>query len=413
MQLRHFLTLCFLVASPLLFAQQVEVEEFKFPKHRNSVKIPFKLVHNLIVIPVNINSSKPLNYIVDTGVETTLITELGRRDSIELNNVRPLDLRGFGKGVGIKALSTSGNRIHFSGIEARGQQMLVLMENIFNLSTRLGIEVHGIIGYTLFKNFIVEIDYEQKVLILYKKGKYPQRRLKKSSCIPLTIEDSKPYVEAVISSEDGAKHPIRLVIDSGLSTTMLLYLPTIPTMQLPKNHIEAFLGRGLNGEIHGQIGRIETLQLGDYVLNRPPVSFPDSVFIQHALNLKNRNGNLGADILQRFRVVFDYQNGQMFLKRNHKYSAPFYFNLSGLEIVTPIPGLKFYTISDVLANSPGQRAGILKGDALLNIDGVNCSTKTLEEILHLFQSKPGRKLKVEVKRNGATVKTTLRLSDVI
>ncbi|QHL87123.1 PDZ domain-containing protein [Nibribacter ruber] len=413
MRLRHFWILWFLLTTTAAFAQQVEVEEFKFPASKNFVKIPFKLVHNLVVIPVNINNSKPLNFVVDTGVETSLLTQLGKFDSITLNNVRPLSLRGLGKGEGIKAMNSSGNRIHFSGIEAKGQQMLVLMENIFSLSTRLGVEIHGIIGYSLFKNFVVEIDYQNRVLTLFKPGTYPKKRLKKASRVPIFIEDAKPYVKAVITSEDGIKHPIRLVIDSGLSTTMLLYLPSIAALKIPQPNIEAYLGRGLNGEIHGRIGRVESLQLGSFLLKRPPASFPDSISIQHALNLKNRNGNLGADILQRFKVVMDYQNGQMFLTQNYKYGSPFYFNLSGLEIVTPIPGLNYYTVSDVLPNSASSKAGLIKGDALLTIDGVNCATKSLEEILSLFQSKPGRKLKLQVKRDSATIKTTLYLSDVI
>ncbi|GAA4315936.1 aspartyl protease family protein [Nibribacter koreensis] len=413
MPLRHFLTLCFVLASPLLFAQQVEVEEFKFPAHKTSVKIPFKLVHNLVVIPVNINNSKPLNFVVDTGVETSLLTEIGRDDSIILNNVRPLSLRGLGKGESIQAMNSSGNRIHFSGIEAKGQQMLVLMENIFSLSTRLGVEIHGIIGYTLFKSFVVEIDYKHKILTLYKPGTYPDKRLKKASRLPLTIENAKPYVDAQITTADGVKHPLRLVIDSGLSTTMLLYLPSIPVMKVPQPNIDAYLGRGLNGEIHGRIGRVESLQLGTFTLRRPPASFPDSISIQHALNLKNRNGNLGADILQRFKVVFDYQNSQMFLTQNSKYNDPFFFNLSGLEIITPIPGLNYFTVSDVLPNSAGHKAGLQRGDALLSIEGVNCATKTLEQILYTFQSKPGRKIKLEIRRDAATIKTTMYLNDVI
>ena len=47
----------------------------KFQNPRNQhISLPFKLVHNLIIVPVTINGSDTLNFIVDTGVSNTMLT---------------------------------------------------------------------------------------------------------------------------------------------------------------------------------------------------------------------------------------------------------------------------------------------------------------------------------------------------
>ncbi len=398
---------------PTAQAQALTDGEFKFPRNRNVVRIPFKLIHNLVIIPLRINKSKTLNFIVDTGVETAILTELGEHDSVMINSATPLKLYGLGRGKSIEALTSMGNRFQLGDLEANGQPLLVLSENIFNLSLRIGMEVHGMIGHSLFKNSVVEIDYQNKLLSIYKQGFYPEKKKLRATRLPLQVENNKPYVEVQVLLPNGEKQPLRLVIDSGLSASMLLYLPTMPNMKKPETHINAYLGRGLNGDIHGVIGRIKGFQLGSYNFQNLPASFPDSLSIMHALTLNNRNGNLGADVLQRFTVVFDYANSELLLKPNSKYGSPFFFNLSGMEIMCPIPGLKIFSVAAVMPDSPAEKAGLKPGDTILSVNGIRSGECTLEEMLHLFQSRPGKKLKIQVRRQLQTLKTTLVLQDMI
>ncbi|WP_205503005.1 aspartyl protease family protein [Rufibacter psychrotolerans] len=391
----------------------MEEDSLVFSSSRKKVRIPFQLIHNLVIIPVQINNSKPLNFVVDTGVDRTLLMEIGEFDTISLNNVERLSLRGLGKGTGIEAILSSGNKMQLAGVEANNQKVLMLEDNIFDLSARLGVQVNGIIGYPLFKAFVVELDYEARIMTLYKPGTYPARKARKSAMVPLAIEGAKPYVQVEVEFPDGKKYPLRLIVDSGMSACVLLYPPTLPGVKIPEKSISAYLGRGLNGDIHGEIARVEKLQLGEFTLRKPPASFPDSMSIRYALGLNNRNGNLGSDVLQRFRVVFDYQNSQMLLKPNTRFKKPFFYNLSGLELYSPIPGLNFYTIAHVIPNSPAEKAGLEAGDALISINGVKCLDKTFNEVLDLFQNHPGRKLQLKVSRQYKSFDTTLHLQDLI
>ena len=48
------------------------------------------------------------------------------------------------------------------------------------------------------------------------------------------------------------------------------------------------------------------------MLKQAKVAFPDSASVKY-INLKDRNGSLGAEVLKRFNVVFDYKNRKMTL----------------------------------------------------------------------------------------------------
>jgi hypothetical protein len=406
------LCFCFVLLCSEAMGQTVAKDTVFFTSKRNKISIPFKLVHNLIIIPVQINDSKPLNFILDSGVRNTLITRLNYSDSLSLHEADRISIQGLGKGHEIEALYSKGNVMHMPGIRGENHQVYVLMEDMFNLSTRMGMAVHGIIGYDIFRNFIVRINYNNKTLTLYR----PDTKLKvpkKGEVYPIQIENTKAYVEASVRQYNGDSVKVKLVIDTGASHSVSLYLPTDERLQLPPKVMEAYLGRGLSGDINGKIGRINSFSLGKYELQNLPASYPDEESIKAALNLANRNGNLGSDILKRFTVIFDYPHERMILVPNSKYKEPFYYNLTGFEISTPLPGANLYVVSHVINDSPAEHSGLLPGDQLVYINGRDCKQLALDELLKMFDSKPGRKVRMKLRRDSKLVDVEMVLQSRI
>ena len=52
-------------------------------------RMPFKLVNNLMVIPVYVNGKK-LSFLLDTGVSSTIILNVKIKDSLKLKNVKKI-----------------------------------------------------------------------------------------------------------------------------------------------------------------------------------------------------------------------------------------------------------------------------------------------------------------------------------
>ncbi|MEJ8756501.1 aspartyl protease family protein [Pontibacter sp. H259] len=403
--------LCFFLASEAKGQFVVQDTAF-FTSKAQKLKIPFKLVHNLIVIPVRINDSKPLNFILDSGVNSTLITQLSYSDSISLNNSSKITVQGLGEGYVLEALVSRGNSMFIRNIKGENQEVYVLLEDIFNLSTRMGMPIHGIIGYDIFKNFIVKVNYSTQCLTLYR----PDTNLKiskKAEVHELHIEDAKAYVFANVKQYNGDSLQVKLVVDTGASHSLSLYLPTNDKLKLPPKVMEAYLGRGLSGDINGKIGRLDGMSLGRYEFEDLPASYPDEAAIRVALNVANRNGNLGSDILKRFTVIFDYPHNRMILLPNRKYKQPFNYNLAGFEVSTPMPGLQVYVVSNVALNSAAHKAGIEAGDQLMSINGQDCHDMDLGQVLSELEGRPGQQLRLVLKREMAPYKVTLTLENRI
>lgn len=394
------LGLCFLLIPLGTLAQlqpSTQNDTVYFTSNRKKVNIPFKLVHNLIVIPVQINTSQSLNFILDSGVRHTLITRLYFSDSLDLKDASKITIKGLGEGHDIGAYFSTGNHMYMNGIRGDNHSVYVLMEDVFNLSTRMGMPVHGIIGYDIFKNFIVKINYSTKMLTLYRPD-VKIRKKRKAEEYPLMIEDTKPYMVGTVKQHNGDTLDVKLIVDTGASHSLSLYLPTNDRLSLPPKVMEAYLGRGLSGDINGKIGRLSSFSLGKYKLDNLTASYPDEEGIRLALNIADRNGNLGSDILKRFTVIFDYPHQRITLIPNHKFKEPFSYNMAGFEVSTPLPGTNFYIVSNVVDDSPANKVGVQAGDQLLHINGRDCTELTLQELLEMLESKPGRKLRLRLKR---------------
>ena len=57
-------------------------------------------------------------------------------------------------------------------------------------------------------------------------------------------------------------------------------------------------------------------------------------------------------------------------------------------------------ISEPYENFPAHKAGLIPGDAILEINGVNTETKTVAEVSELLKGQPGSQLTLKIKRDG-------------
>ncbi|MCU0390161.1 MAG: aspartyl protease family protein [Thermoflexibacter sp.] len=369
-----------------------------FIDNRSFSIIPFKLVNNLMIIHLRLNKSDTMNFILDTGVKTALLIGLKTGDSLNLKYARKIKIKGLGEGEDVEAIHSFGNRIDLTGVFGINQDILILQQDVFYFSSKLGMRIHGILGYDVFKNFVVDINYERKELILRTHQRFKIR--KKDNVIPMIVEEGKPYMMAKVVSGNGAVTDVKLIIDTGASHALSLDIFSKESLQLPEKVRNAYLGRGLNGDIRGKIGRVNYLNIGGYQLDNILTSFPDSSSLRHISSITPRNGNVGAEILKRFHLTFDYLNQRLIMRPNSFFRKPFVYNMSGIEISTPVPGLPLYVISDIEEDSPAERAGLKKGDQLLYINNKLAFQYSLNDIISLFQSKAGKKIVMNIQRNG-------------
>lgn len=408
--LRGCLVFCLFFFCTAGFAQQINLG-FSLAEGRKRVDIPIDVVNNLIVVPVILNETLPLKFIVDTGVRTAILTQKTFSDILQLPYTRKYSIAGPGGEKIIDAYVTNNVSLRLPGVIGRGHALLVLEEDYLELRNYLGTDVHGILGYELFSRFVVQIDYQQKVMSLMTPDKF--RPSKKFTTIPIRIQDTKPYLLAPISIDSGHTLNAKLLVDTGASHSLMLETDSDPRIHLPEKTVSGVVGRGLGGAITGKIGRIQSIELGNRIIRNVLVNFPDpeSYFPDSLITSRvDRNGTLGGELLSRFTVVINFPQEKIYLKPNNQLKRDFYFNMSGLNIRAKGASLNLFEVSEVREGSAGQEAGILPGDLILSINNLPTSSMKLEHINALFNSKPGRKLKLVISRGGQNKSVELILS---
>ncbi len=386
---------------------------FGFEKpNKRALILKFKLINNLIVIPVRINNSDTLHFILDSGVQNMLITELGVGDNLQVSYIKEIELSGLGSGEKLLAYASPNNNFNISGITGYHQDLLILKEDIFHLSSRFGMRIHGIMGYGIFADFVVKVNYESKTITFYNKKKYKYKPRKKDIIIPIEIIDLKPYIWAnikqssvVLNEVDSIQNdttliPIKLLINTGGGHAIWLDVSSDDRLKVPQKNKEAYLGKGMRGDITGYLGRSSKLALKDIELESVTTAFPDSSSIATVKGQGQRNGSLGSEILRRFHITFDYSRNRMILRPNRNFREEFNYNMSGIELSTPVPGTAIYLISNIENNSPVSGLKIQENDQIVSINNKNINKFTIHDIYELFRSKEGRKIELRLRRNG-------------
>jgi hypothetical protein len=427
----------FLLSFIVLFIFTVKAQnKFQLIGNNKSVTVPFQLKNNLILIPVTINEQK-FTFILDTGVSKTLLFNIKANDSIVLNNPVSINIKGLGSGNYFSAIKSTNNFIKIKNIINPKSELYLITEAKFDFSARIGIDVHGLIGADLLKNFIVEIDYVKKKVKFYDPDFFKFKKKKKYCKIPITIHKNKLYISANINN---FKKTINLLVDTGSSDSV--WLLEDDKIKIPNKNFDDFLGNGLSGEIHGKKAKINSFKIGDFEFKNVLVAFPDSTYVKYSKDGFIRNGIVGGNILKRFKVILDYSNKKIFLKKNSKFKEPFYYNKTGLDISyngkilieekqfdvnnVEVNGNKTielmsiinfifkdsFIVSGVKKGSSADVAGIKKGDILFEINGKRSYNYKLDDIVHKLSGNK-KNISLIIIRNGIKYKFKVPLIDYL
>ncbi len=391
-------------------AVNVYAQKFQFKGNRDRDAISFTLVKNLIIIPLYLNDQGPFNFILDTGVSPLIITDPTLIDSIGLTVSRTIKIAGLGRGAEMDAFISNDVSANIGKAYIKNIPTAILKSDIFGLSNYLGTKIYGLLGYHFFDSFIVDIRYTGKRLSFrhpLSKGKIRGER------VPIDIIGAKPYVDLIIESPDYGKIDIKALVDNGASHAISLERLNEQPFPVPSTSIAANLGVGMSGPIDGSIGRLSALKIGSFTLRNLLASYPRYDDVAAKVLLKLRNGNLGADVLSRFNVVFNYQENSMYLRKNSHFNRPFEHDMSGMELYMQEDRTKRYFVSRIEPGSPADLAGIAVDDELITINFTSAASFKLNEINNLFKSANGKTIILSLYRNEELIVKVFKLKQRI
>ncbi|WP_347753139.1 MULTISPECIES: aspartyl protease family protein [unclassified Flavobacterium] len=421
---------------------------FQFEGKSIKAVVSFQLINNLVFVPIKVNGVE-LNFLLDTGVAETILFSLEEKKEVRFLNTEKISLRGLGSQKSVEGLKSTNNLLSFGNMTNKNHLLYIVLDPEFNFSSHVGIPVNGIIGYHFFRNNLVEIDYLHKKIIVYKDNKKHQQKVSRNATVlPISLEKSKPYIITNVSLAE-KQLPVKLLIDIGNSDAVWLFKNTNKYLQIPAKNFDDFLGRGFSGDIEGKRAKITRFELGFFCFDNPIAAFPDSVSTKNVSMVPDRMGSVGGEIMRRFKVVFDYNNQQLFLKKNRDYKTPFNYNKSGIEVehnrlewvqetvkmeTVAEPATygksggitvyrndfkyKFqlkpiYQIAHVRKNSAAAKSGLQSGDVIVRINSTYPYNMTLQDLNAMFKAVNSKWITLEVQRNNMLLKFKFQLEDIL
>jgi hypothetical protein len=268
-----------------------------------------------------------------------------------------------------------------------------------------GVPGQGVIGYEVFRRFVVRVDYENSRLILLEPSNFKYTGT--GMAVPFKFNEHIPQVDGEIDGIAG-----KFDIDTGSRASLDLMGPFVEKNALKAKYqprIEGVTGWGVGGAARSAVTRATVLKLGGVSIDKPVTEL--TLQTKGAFTDQYVAGNVGAGVLKRFNLVFDYGNQVIYFEPNANNAKPDVFDRSGLWINAKEGG---YEILDVIAGSPAAAAGLKVGDRIRRVDGQPASALPLPELRTRFKTDaPGTKIRIEYERGGEPHDTTLVLKEMV
>jgi len=274
---------------------------------------PIVFLRNVPLIEVEIAKSEPLLFLVDTGVDPSVIdAAVARRLGLPVDETKVGKASGTGDGAGLAVMQSSIVGLSVSGREY--PPIEALAADLSSFGQALGTDLAGILGYSFFKNRVVRIDYRTSQIVF---ANAPENlpplspETKMQYRLPLVFnskEDQIPVFDILVRGE-----AVTVSLDTGKSAGIEFYKPVADRLKIAELCTDAGVATRLGAQGNRRVttGILPFVKLGPFTIEDAAVSFSGKIPDGES----RRDGNAGNAFLQSFVVTLDYKNMQLIFER--------------------------------------------------------------------------------------------------
>ncbi len=362
-------------------------ETFVQPASRLLTTFPFTVfTGGVILIRAKLdNFTDSLNFILDTG-SGGISLDSGTCEQLKMVP-QPSDKTILGI-AGVRQVKFLYNRsLHLPGLTVDSLNFHV---NDYDILTSVyGEKVDGIIGFSFFSRYIVEINYDSMQVSVYSRGQF---RYPRGGYLLRPVIASLPILGAEV--RDAQKIFGRFYFDTGAGLCALLSTDFITDSSLLTEHKKVYStqAQGLGGKANMRLTTLKEVKLGPYRFREVPTYLFDDQY--NVTSYPNLGGLVGNDILRRFNVILNYEHRSIYLTPNSHYRDQFDYSYTGLGIYWIEGEVR---VGDVMKGSPAEKAGLKEDDVVIAV--ASNFTNNIQTYKNLLQN-TGEKVKIIIKRNG-------------
>ncbi len=312
------------------------------------VILPCQLLGNILIVETKWDKFGPYHFVIDTGSSVTLVSpELAERYGAKdepppiVPKVRVRSPQGESTLLDAVTLT----RIQLG--KARFEYAPALVFDCSELSALFGVRIDGVLGFPLFRNAVLTLDYPHQQIVL--RSDIPEDGLQ-GETILFDNPDKIPLISIRLGDQE-----FEALIDSG-STAAIDINPAGLSPKFTSGPVDGPVVNTLAGDQPSSVGRLaDVVRMGSFDIPRPVAEVTDEL------------SSLGGGILSHFIVTFDQRDDEVFFQHDPADS-----------LTTPPlrgTGLSFrktpayWKVVGVVPQSPAGEAGIKPGDLVSRING--------------------------------------------
>ncbi len=399
--MRHIsLVLCLLVATLPKPANAQPADGMPASRYLGTIR--FGVLNGGIILGKALLNNFPdtLNFIFDTGcggvsLDSATADHYHLVPETNVNYIRGIAGKCHQKLLQGMSLSVAGIRL---------DSLTIQVSDYYVLSSVYGEKIDGILGYSFFSRYLVFINYDSSKMDVYTKGpvKYPR-----GGFLLHPRLYGLPMLEGRVG--DARDFRSRFYFDTGAGLCLLFSSEfTADSAVFGPKRKKPFhtQGAGLGGKTDMQLTTLKTFSLGPFHFRQiPTYIFNDSYDVTSYPQL---GGLIGNDLLRRFNLIVNYARSEIYILPNTSFNTPFDYSYSGLSIGL-VDGRVLVT--DVMPESPAEKAGLHEGDMILEIDGDDRqNVQVYQNLLRTI----GPKVKLLIRRtNGETAKVEVKIDSIL
>ena len=330
------------------------------------VEIPFSFEGGHIIVEASIDATAPKPFMFDTGARNTITPETAR--TLNAAVMRTGRVGGFGPKISqVDIIRVSQIAIGAATLEQPMIGVLEMPNIIVDRGSRP--RLAGLIGSELLARYAITIDFGRHLLILNSPGYRPQAATFSLPLGLVMLPDglSHPSIAAELDGVAGD-----FMIDTGAGGEVVVsekfQQEHRPFAQIGKT-LQYLSPGGVGGHVNVQIGFGKRLLIGSSTLS-PPVITGVAESRGSALGrgaVSHISGVIGTAILSQFVVTIDYQSVRTYFEpvAGRTLSTA----LHGTGMILDKPDHEAFEVLDVLKGTAADRAGLRRGDRVVEIAG--------------------------------------------